>query len=298
MQQNNYIEAEDAYRRALATAPDNNKMCNLGICLMKQGRIGEAKETLRRVKPAVADGPRGVDSHLKAYERAQQMLKDLESEMMSKGGDRVEQRRLFDAFLGSSSIWQPQPCKDHLQATSTKSHHDDFANENVDSNIVSNQNQMLFPQQNSVKQFAPFGNLWNVDAPPFYSSKLVKEPIKESIGYQFHDKLKRTRSGNVASSNRKIEMGLFTAPSVEPENPETKTRRLSDETEDKVSQLLPDNDDFEEAILAAVLGPARNAGKTAGKVVETANSGTFQQKKMEKRLKVFQDITLSLSPRA
>jgi hypothetical protein len=65
-----------------------------------------------------------------------------------------------------------------------------------------------------------------------------------------------------------------------------------------VSQLLPDNDDFEEAILAAVLGPARNAGKTAGKVVETANSGTFQQKKMEKRLKVFQDITLSLSPRA
>ena len=60
MQQNNYIEAEDAYRRALTIAPDNNKMCNLGICLMKQGRIGEAKETLRRVKPAVADGPRCV----------------------------------------------------------------------------------------------------------------------------------------------------------------------------------------------------------------------------------------------
>ncbi|KAL2894470.1 Protein POLLENLESS 3-LIKE 2 [Bienertia sinuspersici] len=36
MQQNNYIEVEDAYRRALSIAPDNNKMCNLGICLMKQ----------------------------------------------------------------------------------------------------------------------------------------------------------------------------------------------------------------------------------------------------------------------
>eukprot|EP00258_Populus_trichocarpa_P040458 XP_024456477.1 protein POLLENLESS 3-LIKE 2 isoform X2 [Populus trichocarpa] len=297
MQQNNYIEAEDAYRRALATAPDNNKMCNLGICLMKQGRIGEAKETLRRVKPAVADGPRGVDSHLKAYERAQQMLKDLESEMMSKGGDRVEQRRLFDAFLGSSSIWQPQPCKDHLQATSTKSHHDDFANENVDSNIVSNQNQMLFPQQNSVKQFAPFGNLWNVDAPPFYSSKLVKEPIKEP-SHEFHETLKRTRSGKTATSNRKIEMGLFTTQSVEPGKPKPKTRRLSDETEDKLSQLLPDNDDFDEAILAAILGPATNSRKTAVKVVETASSGIFQQKKIEKRLKVFQDITLSLSPRA
>ncbi|KAL2922254.1 Protein POLLENLESS 3-LIKE 2 [Bienertia sinuspersici] len=30
MQQNNYIEVEDAYRRALSIAPDNNKMCNLG----------------------------------------------------------------------------------------------------------------------------------------------------------------------------------------------------------------------------------------------------------------------------
>nr|GME13503.1 protein POLLENLESS 3-LIKE 2 [Ipomoea batatas] len=79
MQQSNYIEAEDAYRRALAIAADNNKMCNLGICLMQQGRVREAKETLRRVKPAVSDGPRGVDSHLKAYERAQQMLQDLES---------------------------------------------------------------------------------------------------------------------------------------------------------------------------------------------------------------------------
>lgn len=84
MQQNNYVEAEDAYRKALTIAPDNNKMCNLGICLMKQGRISEAKENLRRVKPAVVDGPRGTDSHLKAYERAQQMLKDLESEMMNR----------------------------------------------------------------------------------------------------------------------------------------------------------------------------------------------------------------------
>ncbi|KAG6397606.1 hypothetical protein SASPL_143776 [Salvia splendens] len=113
MQQNNYIEAEEAYRRALVLAPDNNKMCNLGICLMKQRRIGEAKGTLRRVKPVVADGPRGVDSHLKANERAQQMLTDLESENMTKcGADRVEQSKLFDAFLGSSAIWQPQPCRE------------------------------------------------------------------------------------------------------------------------------------------------------------------------------------------
>ncbi|KAG2313628.1 hypothetical protein Bca52824_025185 [Brassica carinata] len=74
MQRDNFVEAEDTYRKALSISPDNNNMCNLGICLMKQGRIDEAKETSRRVKPAVVDGPRGVDSHLKDYERAQQML--------------------------------------------------------------------------------------------------------------------------------------------------------------------------------------------------------------------------------
>lgn len=73
MQQNNYIEAEDSYGRALSIALDNNKMCNLGIWLMKQGRITEVKETLRRVKQALMDGPRGMDTHLKAYERAQQI---------------------------------------------------------------------------------------------------------------------------------------------------------------------------------------------------------------------------------
>nr|VDD31138.1 unnamed protein product [Brassica oleracea] len=89
MQRDNFVEAEDAYRRALSIAPDSNKMCNLGICLMKQGMINETKETLQLVKPAVVDGPRGVDSHLKACERAQQMLITI----------LVEQRRLFDTMF-------------------------------------------------------------------------------------------------------------------------------------------------------------------------------------------------------
>ncbi|GLT39274.1 hypothetical protein SLA2020_134730 [Shorea laevis] len=286
MQQNNYIEAEDAYRRALSIAPDNNKMCNLGICLMKQGRITEAKETLRRVKPAVADGPRGVDSHLKAYERAQQMLKDLESEMMNKGGDRVEQSRLFDAFLGSSSIWQPQPCKDHnsMPTSNAGKSKDEFTDENVDANIVAN--QLMVPQQKLVKQFTPFGNSLNIDAPPFYSSK-------------FHDTLKRTRSENAANSTRVTEMGDYSKPFPgELEKPEIKTRRLSqspEDTGDKLADLLPDSKDFEEAIIAAVLGPSSNEAR---KGVDTSNSTGFFQKKVDQRLRVFQDITLSLSPKA
>ncbi|KAL6959914.1 hypothetical protein U1Q18_040064 [Sarracenia purpurea var. burkii] len=282
MQQNNYKEAEDAYRRALLIAPDNNKMCNLGICLMKQGRIAEAKETLRRVKqPVVADGPRGVDSHLKAYERAQQMLLDLESEIMNKGGgDWVEQRRLFDKLLSSSSIWQPQPCKDHSTKNSFRAQ-DEFPDENINSNIVAQK-------------------CLNIDARPFYSSKLSKDPIGN---YPFHERLKRTRSGNAANSIRANEMGEFWKPPLV-EEPDNKTRRRSISPEKKTAGeerwadvVLPDSKDFEEAIIAAVLG---SGNETEKKEMETTSScpdtGMFHRK-IDKRLKVFQDITLSLSPK-
>ncbi|MCO5560929.1 hypothetical protein L7F22_014549 [Adiantum nelumboides] len=78
MQQSNYAAAEAVYRKALSIEPDNNKVCNLGICLMKQGRLREAKTMLKSVKPAAGDSPWGSDSHLKSFERAQQMLKEME----------------------------------------------------------------------------------------------------------------------------------------------------------------------------------------------------------------------------
>ncbi|CAI9757811.1 unnamed protein product [Fraxinus pennsylvanica] len=275
MQQNNYIEAEDAYRRALLIAPDNNKMCNLGICLMKQGRIDEAKETLRRVKPAIIDGPRGVDSHLKAYERAQQMLQDLESEIISKGGDRVEQSKLFDAFLGSSAIWQPQPCKEPIRKFARPDI--EFPDENVNSNIPS--------VQKSVKTVVYWGNSLNIDAQPFFSSKFAP---------QFPESLKRTRSGNAENSSENEMGGKQMTSSAEPENIVRKPASSLEKTEDKWVDLLPDSEDFENAIIAAVLG---SDGETK-KAEETRNDTGFPQRKVDKRLKVFQDITLSLSPRA
>ncbi|XP_052195565.1 protein POLLENLESS 3-LIKE 2 [Diospyros lotus] len=297
MQQSNYIEAEDAYRRALVIAPDNNKMCNLGICLMKQGRIAEAKETLRRVKPAVADGPRGVDSHLKAYERAQQMLRDLESDIMNKGGDRVEQSKLFDALLGSSSIWQPQPCREHHITTTLHNSfrpQDEFADENINSNITAN--SVAFPGQRSVKPMAPQGNSLNIDAPPFYLSKFVKEPISNP----FHESLKRTRSANSSNSMRVNETGEFWKPLVgQPEN-KTRRRSISPEKAGESSswaEVLPDSKDFEDAIIAAVLGTSSSEA-IEKKVLETGKDNGMFQRKIEKRLKVFQDITLSLSPKA
>ncbi|XP_004289081.1 PREDICTED: protein POLLENLESS 3-LIKE 2 [Fragaria vesca subsp. vesca] len=302
MQQNNYIEAEDAYRRALTIAPDNNKMCNLGICLMKQGRITEAKENLRRVKPAVADGPRGTDSHLKAYERAQQMLKDLESEMMNKGLDRVEQSRLFDAFLGSSSIWQPQPCRDNhhtpLPPRMESVKIDEFSDENINSLLLTQPRTKVLPPLRNNNNNNVLNSL-NCAAQPFYSKQ---GSIGNSTQSQCAETLKRTRSGNAANMRVTDAIEIPTKPTMEPTVelgvPENKTRRRlsleENEENNKMAQLLPDNKDFEDAIIAAMIDPTNEAGKAIG---NGNNAGMFP-KKIEKRLRVFQDITLSLSPRA
>ncbi|XP_024973630.1 protein POLLENLESS 3-LIKE 2 [Cynara cardunculus var. scolymus] len=290
MQHNNYIEAEDAYRRALVIAPDNNKMCNLGICLMKQGRLGEAKDTLRLVKPAVVDGPRGVDSHLKAYERAQQMLRDLESETMNSGGDRVEQRKLFDAFLGSSALWQPQPCKEHnvsLPVSNATKTQDGYADENANSNILTNPKLLMVKKPVTVMGPVGNSNSLNIDAKPFYVSNLVKGSVGgENVG----EGLKRTRSGNAATMAREKETGELEVVN--------KSRRKSGSPEKNCdwNEFLPDSKDFEEAIIAAVLGSSSEAEKV--KLVEKMETGKVVERKIEKRLKVFQDITPSLSPRA
>ncbi|MCL7044052.1 hypothetical protein MKW94_004238 [Papaver nudicaule] len=353
MQQNNYVEAEDSYRRALLIATDNNKMCNLGICLMKQGRIAEAKETLRRVRPAMADGPRGVDSHLKAFERAQQMLQDLESEMMNRVVDRVEQGRLFEAFLGSSSIWQPQPCKEpsapapaSLGRSIPKSLNDSFADENVDllprsrNQVVANQPQLQkiakpameinqlavnnyakppqsvvnnHPLPRSTNPVAAAGaqlkNSFNVAALPFYhSSQMLNSNLSQmltnnsSLTTQYLDPLggggiKRTRSINNVSQPQpqplKDESRKPPTTELRQQTEQNKTRRrsLPIEEDNDFSLLLPDKA-FEDAILAAVLGPSNEAAKS----VESSNKNPTM--KIDKRLRVFQDITLSMSPRA
>ncbi|CAL0330793.1 unnamed protein product [Lupinus luteus] len=303
MQQNNYIEAEGAYLHALSIAPDNNKMCNLGICLMKQGRISEAKETLYRVKkPVVNDGPKGSDSHLKAYERAQQMLEDLESDMMNKGFDRIEQSKIFEAFLGSSSIWQPQPCKDHTNSTSSAKAansfktRDEFADENVNSNTLSNR---AAPQPPPPPQY---NNNNNKVAPNTTSSTKAANSFKTRDEFADENVNSNTISNRAAQhNNNKVAAMLGNSLNVaappfhacnENQSLEKlkRTRRVSskeDSEKDKLIELLPDNKDFEDAILGALLCTPNSSSNT-----------TIFKTKTNKRLKVFQDITLSMSPRA
>ncbi|XP_010935102.1 protein POLLENLESS 3-LIKE 2 [Elaeis guineensis] len=277
MQKENYIEAEAAYRRALLIAPDNNKMCNLGICLMKQGRIAEANETLKQVRPAVVDGLRGADSHLKAYERAQEMLRDLEAKLSGHNArDQFDKNRLFDAFIGSSSIWQPQPCIDYPMPP-----REHFGDENVDvTNRISTNAKPEFSSNIAL----------NIDAPPFYSSKMMRD--LNVVDHPSHDpmgNLKRTRSGNV------MEKSLPPRVPVEKTKEEGNRRKslFVGGTDDKWPEL-PDNNEFNEAIVAAVLAPVLEDNSTSTGAVKTDVNNTspaLNEGKMGKRLRIFQDIT-------
>ncbi|XP_017701542.2 protein POLLENLESS 3-LIKE 2 [Phoenix dactylifera] len=267
MQKENYVEAEAAYRRALRMGPDSNKMCNLGICLMKQGLIAEAKETLRQVSPAAVDSLRGADSHLKAYDRAQEMLQDLEAKLYGRTAkDRSDQSRIFDAFVESSSIWQPHPCIDYLMPPARER----FADENINTNrIISN-----------AKLDISSNAELDIDAPPFYSSRMMKD-LNGMINHQ----LKRTRSGNV------MEKSLPPRIPVEKASEQGGNRRKSvfvtAGTEDWWPEL-PDNNEFNDAIVAAVLAP----------VLEDDSTDTGQalnEGKMGKRLRIFQDIITQAS---
>ncbi|KAL4200578.1 hypothetical protein AMTRI_Chr02g211890 [Amborella trichopoda] len=107
MQQGKFAEAESEYRKALAIEPDDNKKCNLAICLMQKERIAEAKTLLTTVKPTSMHSP-GSESHLKSYERACEMIAEIESQSSnpkSKGGKAMKEAvHSLSAFLNGNWI--------------------------------------------------------------------------------------------------------------------------------------------------------------------------------------------------
>lgn len=86
MQLSNYIAAEAVYRKALSIESDNNKLCNLGVCLLKQCRFNEAKVVLQTVTPVIPNGRLNSESHLKSYERSQELLKELDAAQINSSG--------------------------------------------------------------------------------------------------------------------------------------------------------------------------------------------------------------------
>nr|XP_008383466.2 protein POLLENLESS 3-like [Malus domestica] len=79
LQKGDYKTAEEYYLKALSLEPDKNKQCNLAICLMHMNRFTEAKHLLQVVRDS--SGNKLMDeSYAKSFERAYQMLTELEAQ--------------------------------------------------------------------------------------------------------------------------------------------------------------------------------------------------------------------------
>ncbi|KAF5180976.1 Pollenless 3-like [Thalictrum thalictroides] len=90
MQRNDYKTAEEIYRKALSIEPDKNKQCNLAICLMNRGQIMEAKSLLQTVTPSSTDREL-ADPFIKSFDRAYEMLTELESKSSPNRNDHKEE---------------------------------------------------------------------------------------------------------------------------------------------------------------------------------------------------------------
>ncbi|XP_022139858.1 uncharacterized protein LOC111010669 isoform X2 [Momordica charantia] len=125
LQLDNVCVAEDYYRKALSLEADNNKKCNLAICLILTNRLTEAKSLLQTVR-ASSGGKQMEESYAKSFERASHMLAEKESKSSSNSTGQEE-----DNSSGSTTH-KAQPCVSQLTA-STKWTHDDeemYMNEN------------------------------------------------------------------------------------------------------------------------------------------------------------------------
>lgn len=74
MQQDNYIAAEAVYHKAQMIEPNANNGCNLGVCLMKQGKYDEA----RMVISAIVNQGYAYSTDNKALQRAKKLLDDID----------------------------------------------------------------------------------------------------------------------------------------------------------------------------------------------------------------------------
>ncbi|RLM60942.1 hypothetical protein C2845_PM14G01870 [Panicum miliaceum] len=121
MQSENYEEAEMLYRQALAVEADYNKECNLAICLMKTGKLAEAKYLLQAIPYNCDD-----ESHVKSLSRATEMLRELELQSLPSPITQMkskESRILLAADVEMLEDPQPQILSTPLSQLKCKEPH-------------------------------------------------------------------------------------------------------------------------------------------------------------------------------
>ncbi|KAG2320258.1 hypothetical protein Bca52824_013471 [Brassica carinata] len=104
MQLRDYTSAETVYRKAQVIEPDANKACNLCSCLIKQGKLSEARSVLFR--DVLQEKREGFDDDLRLKVRVQELLDELQREEEAAAvlasvecGDGMDEIALVEGFV-------------------------------------------------------------------------------------------------------------------------------------------------------------------------------------------------------
>ncbi|KAK1277343.1 hypothetical protein QJS04_geneDACA023546 [Acorus gramineus] len=113
MQNGNYKDAEEYYRKSLSMEPDPNKQCNLAICLLQAGNVTEAKSLLQEIRPSTNISE--TESFEKSFKRASRLLAEFESRSVSAlarvgEGEEDQEIQSFPTLAGKSSIAANMNC--------------------------------------------------------------------------------------------------------------------------------------------------------------------------------------------
>ncbi|URE30670.1 Alba [Musa troglodytarum] len=111
MQQGNYMAAEAVYRKSQMIEPNANNGCNLGVCLINQGRYDEARSIVTAVLDRGFSSATAAAVDRKALQRANKLLAEIDQSISVS----EMTRRLGEEMLKSLDImeegWTPSKSK-------------------------------------------------------------------------------------------------------------------------------------------------------------------------------------------
>lgn len=90
--QSNYVAAEVVYRKAQMIEPDANKACNLGLCLIRQGRFKEARHVLEDVIQSRFSG----SDDCKIVNKAQELIREIPLQPATPTSTSTSETNNFD----------------------------------------------------------------------------------------------------------------------------------------------------------------------------------------------------------
>ncbi|WOL07724.1 hypothetical protein Cni_G16471 [Canna indica] len=101
MQQHNYDAAEVVYHKVQMIEPDANKACNLGLCLIRQGRFDEARHVLKDVIHRRSSRCRSICTSRPSSRKAQLAVQDSAGKLAVEEGATTF---LFENTYGDNGL--------------------------------------------------------------------------------------------------------------------------------------------------------------------------------------------------